>query len=253
MNPMAVDGGEAALRALEEAEHAGKAFPLVLLDSRMPEMDGFTLAGQIKQKPGLAGAMLVMLTSAGVSLDAALCRELGIVGYLVKPFRQLELLKAIRTVLGREVTQQARTPQITKKSVLRGPRSLRILLAEDNPVNQVLAVRLLEREGHQVTVTNNGVEAIAAFENKAFDLVVMDVEMPEMNGLQATASIREQERLRGGHVPIIAMTANAMAGDKARFLAAGMDAYVSKPIDVAHLFESIELLLHNQPKTAQQF
>jgi len=182
-----------------------------------------------------------MLTSVGQRGDAARCRELGILVYLVKPIRQSDLLEAILAALGK-APEKERATVITRHTLRENRRKLQILLAEDNPVNQQLAVRVLEKRGHIVTVAANGAEALALLEGSRFDLVLMDVQMPTMNGFQATAAIRKQEETAGKHLPIIAMTAHAMEGDRERCLAAGMDAYVAKPIKVADLIVAIENL-----------
>jgi PAS domain S-box-containing protein len=240
MAPTAVDGGQAALDTLEKAKAAGETFPLILLDSQMPEMDGFALAERIKQKPELAGATIMMLTSAGYAGDAARCRELGIAVYLVKPVRQVELLEAIRLALGAKFKHRPASALITRHTLGETRRHLQILLAEDNAVNQALAVRLLQKRGHHVVVAANGREALAAFDNQRFDVVLMDVQMPEMDGFQATAAIREKEIRTGTHISIVALTAHAMKGDQERCLAAGMDAYISKPIQASELYAAIE-------------
>jgi two-component system, sensor histidine kinase and response regulator len=190
--------------------------------------------------------MAIMLTSAGHLGDATRCRELGISAYLVKPIRQLELLEAICTALGAAPQEQA--PLVTTH-VLREQRNRsRVLLVEDNAVNQTLAVRLLEKRGYSVSVTGNGLEALAALEKEQFDIVLMDIQMPEMDGFEATAAIREKEKSSGKHVPIIAMTANALKGDQERCVAAGLDGYVSKPIRTKELFAAIEGFLERSDK-----
>jgi CheY-like chemotaxis protein len=188
-----------------------------LTDAYMPIMDGFRLAEQIKQRPELAAATIMMLTSGGQRGDAARCRELGVAAYLTKPVRQSELRAAIDAALIRTSPEQddRRTePLITRhtKTEERHSSKLRVLLAEDNVVNQHLAVRLIEKHGHTVVVTNNGREALAALENEAFDLLLMDVQMPEMDGFEATGEIRKRENTTGRHLPIVAMTAHAMKG-----------------------------------------
>ena len=238
----AVDGGRTALQALEIAKNAGRPFPLILLDGQMPEMDGFTLAERIQEDPELGGAMIMMLTSAGHLGDAARCRELGIRAYLVKPIRQSELLESICQLLQKTPQQQAES-LVTRHSLREAKKRQRILLAEDNAVNRTLAVRLLERRGYEVAIAVNGREAVAALEKESFDAVLMDVQMPEMDGFEATAAIRTKEESAGGHMPIIAMTAHALKGDEERCLAAGMDAYVSKPIRTNELFATIERVL----------
>jgi PAS domain S-box-containing protein len=241
MKPAAVEGGRAALQALEIAKSTGHPFPLILLDGQMPEMDGFTLAEMIKKDPELVGATIMMLTSAGHLGDAARCRELGISAYLVKPIRQGELLDAICNVLN-QVPRQ-RTQLVTRHTLHESKNRLRVLLAEDNAVNQMLAVRLLEKRGYIVSVAGNGREALAALEKEDFDLVLMDIQMPEMDGFDATAAIREGEQSNGNHIPIIALTAHALKSDVERCLAAGMDGYASKPIRTHELFATIESVM----------
>jgi CheY-like chemotaxis protein len=207
----------------------------------MPEMDGFALAEQIKQTPKLAGATIIMLTSAGQRGDAARCREMGIAVYLIKPVRQSELLEAIQAALGK-VHGKEITSVITRHSLRENRRKIQILLAEDNAVNRQLVVRLLEKRGHIVTIALNGAEAVALVKQSRFDVVLMDVQMPEMDGFEATGVIRKEEQVSGRHLPIIAMTAHAMEGDRQRCLAAGMDGYVTKPVKVEELVEIIENL-----------
>jgi len=245
MRPAAVDGGEAALSALEEAYAAARPFQLILCDVQMSGMDGFVLAERVKQLPHLAGATIMMLTSIGQLGDSARCRELGIAAYLVKPIRQSELLDAIRAALGAvALPKLAQAVATTVEAPPRGEKQLRILLAEDNLVNQRLAVRLLERSGYAVTVAANGIAALQALEAQAFDLVLMDVQMPDMDGLEATAAIRERERRTGAHIPIVAMTAHAMKGDAERCLASGMDGYVAKPVHAEALLAAIHRAHH---------
>jgi PAS domain S-box-containing protein len=243
MKPTLTEGGQAGLAAMRENKKAGKAFPLVLLDAQMPDMDGFAVAEEIKKDPELAGATIMMLTSAGRRGDGALCREMGIAAYMVKPLRQSELLEAILAALGKPSSGADRPQVITRHSLRETRRKLHILLAEDNPINQKLTVRLIEKRDHTIVVASNGREALAALEEQSFDLVLMDVQMPEMDGFEATAAIRDREKTTGQHLPIIAMTAHAMKGDRERCLAAGMDAYVSKPIQVEGLFATIDGLI----------
>jgi signal transduction histidine kinase/DNA-binding response OmpR family regulator len=255
--PTAVDSGASALAALYSAADSGGDFPLFLIDAQMPDMDGFTLIERIQQSPSWKSATILMLTSSGQLGDAKRCRELGVSAYLTKPIRQAELMSAILTALGTKsvITPEQTAPLVTRHSLREHPRTaplrsspLRILLVEDNAVNRLLALRLLQKRGDQVAVAGNGMEALALVEKQSFDLVLMDVQMPEMDGFQATAAIREKERLSGNHLPVIAMTAHAMVGDKERCLAAGMDDYITKPIDPAELYDVIER--HAAPITA---
>ncbi len=242
MRPTVVDNALTALQALEQAQQAGEPFSLVLLDAHMPEVDGFTLAERIRENPDLAGATVMMLSSAGQSVDTRRCNELGLAAYLTKPIKQADLFRAIMAALGNPPAEAVEVVQTTLPPSRAG-RALRLLLAEDNLVNQKLAVRLLEKQGHTVTIAANGVEAMAAVEREPFDLVLMDVQMPEMDGFEATAAIRAHERGTGRHVPILAMTAYAMKGDRERCLAAGMDGYVSKPIQPRKLWQAIKQLV----------
>jgi two-component system, sensor histidine kinase and response regulator len=240
MRPTSVDSGKGALESLRRAGDSGQPFPLVLTDAQMPGMDGFKLADLIRQNSQTSGTPIVMLASGGQPGDAARCRESGIAAYLAKPVRQAELREAISQVLSPE-SRQNKTTLVTRHSLREGKAAaLRILLAEDNIVNQTLAKRLLEKYGHTVVVTGSGREALAAVEQQSFDLVLMDVHMPDMDGLEATSAIREKERVTRTHLPIIAMTACAMKGDRDRCLQAGMDGYVSKPIHAQELLEAIE-------------
>jgi PAS domain S-box-containing protein len=244
MKPTAVEGARAALQALEVAKSTGRPFPLILLDGQMPEMDGFTLAERIKKDPELVGATIMMLTSAGHLGDAARCRELGISAYLVKPIRQGELLQGICDILN--LSLQKKAPLVTRHTLREARNRGRVLLAEDNAVNQILAVRLLEKRGYIVSVAGNGRLAVAAVDKENFDVVLMDIQMPEMDGFEATLAIREKEKSTSAHIPIIAMTAHALKGDEERCLSAGMDAYISKPIRTNELFATIERLLGNR-------
>ncbi|MEP6960917.1 MAG: response regulator [Acidobacteriota bacterium] len=242
MKSTVTDGGEAALAAIARALAEGAPYPLAILDVQMPAMDGFQLAEIIRRDPRSSGTKLVMLTSIGERGDAARCKQLGIEGYLNKPIRVPDLLEAIRSVLGAGAPDPAASPVVvTRHSIREGRRH--VLVAEDNAVNQRLAVRLLEKQGFTVVVAANGRLALEAIERESFDLVLMDVQMPEMDGFAATAAIRLKEKTSGGRLQVVAMTAHSMKGDLERCLAAGMDGYVSKPIQVAALTEAIDLAL----------
>jgi PAS domain S-box-containing protein len=240
MEPTSCASAREALVELMRAAVSGEPYALALLDVHMPEVDGFTLAAQVQQTPALAGTTLVMLPSAGQPEDVARCRDLGVAAYLLKPVKQSDLLATLLTALD----AARRLPRgIAEAPTDRGGhRSLRVLLAEDNVINQKLAVRLLEKAGHTARVVSNGREALAALECESFDLILMDVQMPEMDGLEATAVIRQREA-GGRRTPIIAMTAHAMKGDRERFLSAGMDGYVAKPIQPKDLLDAIEAAL----------
>ena len=209
-----------------------------------------SLAAAIKEDPAIAGATRVMLPSASQSGDAARSRELGVAAYLTKPIKRAELLSAILQALGRQTS--ADRPTLITEHVLRDAHpTARILLVEDNRVNQLLARRLLAKRGHTVVVTGSGREALAALDAACdgFDCVLMDVQMPEMDGFECTALIREREETTGMRLPIIAMTAHAMKGDEARCLAAGMDAYLSKPVQPDELYECLERQLERNSKS----
>jgi signal transduction histidine kinase/CheY-like chemotaxis protein len=243
MNPTLVESGLNALALLASTHTSGKDFPLVLLDAHMPEMDGYKIAEGIKNDPRLGKPEVVMLTSVGLRGDGAKCRELGISAYLTKPIKRSDLLDVIKLVLGSRDIQQESRPLLTMHSLRENRTALTILVAEDNRVNQKLAQRLLEKRGHTVVLAVTGKLALEALEKQTFDLVLMDVQMPEMDGLEATKAIRQKEKNSGRHLPIIAMTANAMIGDKEHCLQAGMDSYVAKPLSVKDLFEAIDALL----------
>jgi len=235
MQPQALEDGPSALKVIAaEPEYA-----IAIIDGMMPEMDGFELATQIRQQYDRGSMRLLMLTSGGQRGDAARCREIGIDAYLTKPAKESELRAAISTLCGMQETEDSGQP-ITRHTLYESQRSLSILVAEDNLVNQKIAVRLLEKYSHHPTVANNGILALEALENNSFDIVLMDIQMPEMDGFATTAAIREKERDSDGHQIIIAMTAHAMQGDEQRCLDAGMDGYVSKPIKPEQLFAIIE-------------
>jgi CheY-like chemotaxis protein len=243
MRPTAVASGPAAVEALAQAAAGGEPFGLVLLDANMPDQDGFWVAEQIAAHPELIGLTIMMLTSSGQYGDASRCRALHIAAYLTKPVNASDLLDAVCRVVA--AAKPATVAQATAPPVVAGVtgtviRSARVLVAEDNLVNQLVAVGLLTRRGHTVTVANNGREALAALARDPFDVVLMDVQMPEMGGFEATTLIRLRERESGGHQRIVAMTAHAMTGDRERCLAAGMDDYLSKPIDARTLFAVVE-------------
>jgi two-component system sensor histidine kinase/response regulator len=241
MKPTLVQSGWAAVAELRRTHEVGNAIPLVLLDAQMPQLDGFATAAKIKQQASL-GSTIIMLTSGGQRGDAERCRQLGISAYLSKPVRQWELREAILRVLGLK-PQRGESPRlVTRHSLQESRQHLRILLAEDNPVNRELTVRILSKRGHSVAVAANGKIALETLETQAFDLILMDVQMPEMDGFEATAAIRKNEAVTGTRIPIIAMTAHAMKGDRERCLEAGMDAYISKPVKADELVKLAETL-----------
>jgi PAS domain S-box-containing protein len=240
MRPVTAENGREALEAMREAQGSNRPFRLVLLDAHMPEMDGFEVAAKIKQSPRFRDARLILLTSTGLGADIQRCERLGVSASLNKPVKQSELWNTIVTALGAPSLKMTRGVTTGGRKPARADRPLRLLVAEDNPVNRELALRLLEKRGHKVVVASNGREALAALARQTFDVVLMDVEMPEMDGFQATMAIRKKES--GAKLPIVAMTAHAMKGDRDRCLEAGMNAYVSKPIDPVVLYETVENL-----------
>jgi two-component system sensor histidine kinase/response regulator len=246
MNPTLVESGAAALDLLESAKNAGRSFHLVLLDALMPSVDGFQVLRRIQLNPSLAGAVIMLLSGNRNLVDSERCREFGVKVFLTKPVGQSELLNAILSVLGLSIVEEQTMESSVRVHERPKGRPLRILLSEDNFVNQRLAIRLLEKAGHHVTLASTGRQAVEAWENAGtaeFDLVLMDIQMPEMDGMEATSAIRMLEKKSGKHIPILAMTANAMRGDKERYLAIGMDGYISKPIHPAGLFAEIERCL----------
>ena len=251
MRPVTADSANAAMAALEAALAWKDPFALALLDGHMPEIDGFMLAEKILRDPRFSGLKTILLTSAGHPEDVKRAQQAGVSGYLVKPIKQSELFDAIIASTSEPISKQ---PRKAKRKRLAPTRGLRVLLAEDNPVNQKLESRLLEKLGHAVTIVDNGREAVSKSETGGFDLIVMDVQMPEMDGLEATHAIRDREKASGLRVPILALTAHAAAEDCERCLAAGMDAYVSKPIRLAALQDAIAQLfgeLQDRDETRQ--
>lgn len=261
MKPEAVSSAEEALEHMQRAAENNRPFRLVVTDVHMPGMDGFELVEKTRGSRYWSGAIILMLTSGEQRDDLERCRKLGVASYLAKPVRRSDLRRALASALaeddqGDREQRQARwlpseaisaVPETTRASHPASP--LRILLAEDNIVNQRVATRMLEKRGHQVVVAWNGNEALQALDREAFDLVLMDVQMPEMDGFEATMAIRAKEKTAGGRIPIIAMTAHAMKGDAERCLAADMDAYISKPVVGADLFEVVEKYGHQECAT----
>jgi two-component system sensor histidine kinase/response regulator len=245
MQPVAVKSGAAAFHRLERSLKQDKPFALVLLDGHMPGMDGFTVAEKILKDRRYRGLRIVMLTSAGQPDDAVHCQKLGISAYLTKPIKQSELFDVMIEALGQDIEERSRHETAAVPSRV---APLAVLVAEDNPVNQLVARRTLEKLGHRVAVVGDGREAVRKVQTGKFGLVAMDVQMPQMDGLDATRAIRTWEKSTGGHIPIIAMTAHAMKGDRERCLAAGMDGYTSKPIRSRDLEQAIaEAVGHAKP------
>jgi two-component system, sensor histidine kinase and response regulator len=237
------DSGASALLALSASLETADPYDLIVADVHMPSMDGFTLVEEIRRQPRLDAAAIMMLTSAGYRGDSELLTKLGVACYLTKPVRLSQLRETMSRVLGgAEIEKPAVNER--RREGRGGGLSLSVLVAEDNPVNQKLATRLLEKRGHRVVLANNGWQAVEALQNARYDAVLMDVQMPEMDGLTATALIREKERLGGKRQLIIALTAHAMKGDEERCRAAGMDAYLTKPIRAQELYDLLDRLCH---------
>jgi signal transduction histidine kinase/ligand-binding sensor domain-containing protein/DNA-binding response OmpR family regulator len=242
MKPTAVDSGESALKKMEAASHSGRGFELILLDEHMPDMDGFTAVERMRQSGCLGQAKILLLSSASSPGQKAGNRDPGIGAWLTKPVLQTELLETICRLLAIEKSEHSPGPSTQIASPSASGGNLRVLLVEDNPVNQVLAVRLLQRREYSVSVAQNGREALDMIDQNHFDLVLMDLEMPEMDGITATRAIRARESSRGEHLPIVAMTAHAISGVKEQCLDAGMDGYLPKPIQAGELFATLEEL-----------
>jgi PAS domain S-box-containing protein len=242
--PTIVEDGRSALAELGRARAAGRTFKLVLLDARMPDLDGFAVAERIRQEPALAGVTVMLLTSDVMSGDLARCRTLGVARHLVKPFTPSELLNAVLLALGQSI--ETASPFIPAEPDASAKR-LHVLVAEDNAVNQRVIVRLLEKMGHIPVIAYNGQEAVETYESRPFDVALMDVQMPVMDGLAATKAIRESEARHPGRrrLPIMALTAFAMRGDRERCLAAGMDDYLTKPVKPGELSAALDRLLDN--------
>ena len=251
MQPTVVATGDEALLALQRGQAESRPFTLAVIDVQMPGMDGFELAQRIRQDPQHGTATLMMLTSQGQRGDAARCKDIGVTGYLTKPVAQSDLLDAIMTALGKPHAG-SQSSLVTQHSLREGKRKLSLLLAEDNAVNQLLAVRLLGKLGHSVAIANNGREAIEKWQRGRFDAILMDVDMPEMGGYEATRLIREQEHALGSHIPVIAMTAHAMKGAREECLHHGMDGYVSKPIDTELLWIELDGLARTTTEAPEE-
>ncbi|MBM4070044.1 MAG: response regulator [Planctomycetes bacterium] len=259
MRPTCVASGAEALAAMRDAAAKGSPFALILLDAMMPGMDGFTVAEALRANRAFDSVTIMMLSSAGRTEDVAHCREAGINSYLTKPVSTSKLFNAIIDALDRSHGAQeiapkgvgALSPPISAMTSAKGS-GLRILLAEDNLINQKVMLGALQSVGHQVTIVNNGKEALAILDQQPFDLVLMDLQMPEMDGLQATAAIREMETISERHLPIIALTAHALKEDRARCLAAGMDDYLAKPIQIDELRMIIQSLIPHAYENVQE-
>ena len=238
MRPLAVENSQAALETLRTAHCAGTPFRVLLIDRRMPGIDGFSLAERVQRDPELAGPIIMMLTSDGQRGDGARCRQMGIWVYLVKPIHRPDLLRAIRLAMGNAPGQQPAL--ITRHSLRESRRKLSILVADDNAVNRMIIVSFLQKMGHTVTIAEDGEQVLARVKQQRFELLFMDVRMPRLDGLSAVRELRKREQAAGGHLPVIAMTASVLPEDRESCLAAGMDTYISKPVDFAVVEEEIE-------------
>jgi two-component system sensor histidine kinase/response regulator len=236
-NIVTASSGEEALRWLLDNECA-----VILLDVNMPGMDGFEVARHLVSDPALREAVVMMLSSSGQSSESRRCRELGVSEYLTKPVESRDLLAAISRSLTRHRVPQSQGLPALMQPAAPPTRRARVLVAEDNVVNQRVAAGVLGKKGHEVVIAANGREALAAFDSREFDVVLMDVQMPDIDGFEVTARIRAREAERGGHVLIIAMTAHAMKGDRERCLVSGMDDYLCKPLDANLLLALIDSL-----------
>ena len=240
LRPTTVDSSRAALAALEHARTAGTPFHLVLIDAQMPDLDGLALAEQIRRAPGTITDIILLGTSDGLQSDPERARVLGIVVSLMKPIKEADLLETILTAVGEPAGERHWLGPANRPARRMNWRPLRLLLVEDNLFNQKVTSLMLEKQGHTVVIAGTGAEALEALEREPFDLVLMDIQMPVMDGFQTTAAIRARERRTGHHLPIVAMTAYAMREDRARCLDSGMDAYISKPIQTNVLIRAIE-------------
>jgi signal transduction histidine kinase/CheY-like chemotaxis protein len=241
MKPHTCDSGESGLAELSRAASEGNPYRLLLLDEQMPRMDGMEVLDRIRRNPVLQSVVIMMLTSCDQVESAARCRQMGVETYLIKPISPSDLLTSIRLAIGGHTP--ASTVTLPAAKTFPSSLSLRILLAEDNVVNQRVAMGMLGKMGHRITLATNGLEALEQWRRSNFDLILMDVQMPEMTGLQATQQIRREEAM-GAHVPIVAMTASAMSEERDRCLAAGMDNFISKPVSSKVIEQVITATMH---------
>jgi CheY-like chemotaxis protein len=243
MKPHVCESGKSGLAELSRAASEGKPYRLVLLDEQMPGIDGLEVLNRIRRNQVLQCAVIMMLTSCDQVTSATLCRQMGAETSLIKPISPSDLLASIRLAIGAHTPASTVTPPDARISA--SPLSRRILLAEDNLVNQRVAMTMLGKMGHRITLATNGVEALEQWRQGDFDLILMDVQMPEMTGLEAAIQIRREEAI-GAHVPIVAMTASAMSEERDRCLAAGMDDFISKPVSYKVIEEMITATFSNR-------
>jgi CheY-like chemotaxis protein len=242
MVAVTAENGPSALERLTTAAEGDFPFAIVLVDSKMPGMDGFNLIERMAENAKISAQPILMLTSDNYNNTALQCREAGIQQYLLKPVMPPELLRALEAAMGERTANKVAVPSGAREQSQSG--GLKVLVVEDNPVNQKLAVRILEKAGYEVAVADTGRKALEVLQGHSFDLVLMDLQMPEMDGFAATAAIRHSEQATGRHIPIVAMTAHAMKGDREKCLQKGMDEYISKPINSNGLLELIARVMN---------
>jgi PAS domain S-box-containing protein len=252
MQPTVVESADEAMQVLGQHQAQGRAFPLVLLDYQMPDVNGLQLAERIKQTPTLAATVIMMLSSVSHGREAARCSEVGVAASLTKPVRQSVLQQAILAGLATSPSLAGETRAPGTGTPTGESRAARVLLAEDNLVNRRLVTAILQKHGHTVDTVEDGRTAVEAVRTGQYDVVLMDLQMPEMDGLEATTAIRSAEMGSGRHLPIIALTAHAMKGDREACLAAGMDAYLSKPIRATALLGTIDQILGLRPTAGEE-
>jgi CheY-like chemotaxis protein len=245
------ESADQAIVILDDAKERNKSFQIILLDANLPGHDSFVILDYIKDNPELARSMIMMMSSSSNRVDASPWLKVGISAHLGKPIKPSELKNSILNVLGLAPKPLEPIVQGPEPGALPVRHAYRILIAEDNLVNQRVAIYMLEKQGHQVTGAMNGEEALAALEKENFELILMDIQMPKMDGFQATRLIRDKEKETGLHLPIIAMTAHAMKGDREKCLAVGMDDYIAKPLNVKQLSETIARVMSLLPAAGE--
>jgi CheY-like chemotaxis protein/HPt (histidine-containing phosphotransfer) domain-containing protein len=248
MRPVAVDRGAAGLEVLKLGAQTSTPFAIAIVDVMMPEMDGFEVAQRIQQDPNLEGTIVMMLSSADHGTYVARCQELEVELYIRKPVSQSTLYEVLIRAVQGAASLDSRSRVAT--AVVKDAATWRILLAEDNRVNQMVAAGILENRGHRVEIVEDGMGAVGKSAAARFDAVLMDLQMPEMDGLAATKAIRQREEKTGEHMPIIGLTAHTMKGDRERCLAAGMDGYLAKPVKQDSLFAALEKVIIGEPQAA---